>query len=106
VFALYRTSDGDVGAMRACGGVPADATIENVREAIAGDDECDAEEPEGVKMPKVDPHTVTVPGTARGWEATASELGTKELSELLQPAIRYAMEGYPVSEVIAAQWEH
>ncbi|MFT4964422.1 MAG: gamma-glutamyltranspeptidase/glutathione hydrolase, partial [Halobacteriales archaeon] len=35
VFSLYHTADGEVGAMRACGGAPADATLENVREAVA-----------------------------------------------------------------------
>ncbi len=106
VFALYRTADGDVGSMRACGGAPKDATIETVREAVAADEGDDVTEPEAVEMPTVGPQTVTVPGTARGWEATAAELGTMSLDTLLQPAIRYAMEGYPVSEVVAAQWDH
>jgi gamma-glutamyltranspeptidase/glutathione hydrolase len=57
-------------------------------------------------MPDVGPHTVTVPGTARGWEATVEELGRLTLADVLDPAIRYATEGYPVTEVIASQWEH
>ena len=106
VFALYRTADGEVGAMRACGGAPADASIENVRRAIADDPESDAEEPEDAAMPRHGPHAVTVPGTARGWEATAERFGRKSLGELLQPAIQYATEGYPVSELIAGAWSH
>ncbi|MFB6157466.1 MAG: gamma-glutamyltransferase family protein [Haloferacaceae archaeon] len=94
VFACYRTADGDVGAMRSCGGAPAGATRERVREA-AGDG-----------MPSRGPHTVTVPGTARGWELTAAEFGRLDLAALLEPAVRYATEGYPVSEVVAAGWEH
>src|SRR6056297_803151 len=39
VFALYRTADGEVGAMRACGGAPADATLERVRGALEADDD-------------------------------------------------------------------
>ncbi len=105
VFALYKTSDGDVVAMRACGGAPADATIQNVRQAVVTDDEYEVDQLEAVKMPKVGPHTVTVPGTARGSESTAAELGTESLSNLLQPAIRYATEGYPVSEVVSTQWK-
>ena len=46
VFALYRTADGDVGAMRACGGAPADATIENVRTALSETDDTSAYYPE------------------------------------------------------------
>ncbi|MDS0300860.1 gamma-glutamyltransferase [Halogeometricum sp. S1BR25-6] len=102
VFALYRTADGDVGAMRSCGGAPSGATRERVREAVADEGEA----PEEAEMPMRGPHTVTVPGTARGWEATTRELGRLSLGENLRPAIRYATEGYPVTEVVAAQWKH
>jgi gamma-glutamyltranspeptidase/glutathione hydrolase len=102
VFALYRTTDGEVGAMRACGGAPGNATRERVREAVtdAGED------PDAATMPQLGPHTVTVPGTARGWEATVEELGTMSLADVLAPAIHYATEGYPVSPVIADSWSH
>ncbi|WP_336035029.1 gamma-glutamyltransferase [Halobacterium yunchengense] len=103
VFALYRTADGDVGAMRACGPAPENTTLERVRAAVADDR---GVAPEDAEMPETGPHTVTVPGTARGWEATADRFGEKGLAALLQPAIRYATEGFPVSEVVAAQWEH
>ena len=106
VFALYRTADGEVGAMRSCGHAPAKATIDNVRQAVADDPETDADDPSEATMPDTGPHTVTVPGTARGWEVTAERFGEKSLSELLQPAIRYATEGYPVSELIAGAWSH
>ncbi len=99
VFACYRTADGDVGAMRACGHAPAGATRERVRRAVA-------EDPDEAEMPDRGPHTVTVPGTARGWEATVQRLGRLSLADALQPAIRYATEGYPVTEVVAAQWRH
>lgn len=98
VFALYRTADGETGAMRSCGGAPAAATIDTVREAIASDGE--------ISMPSTGAHTVTVPGTARGWEATIDRFGRRSLTRVLQPAIEYAREGYPVTEVVAAQWKH
>ena len=103
VFALYRTADGEVGAMRACGGAPADATIENVRAAVA---EEEGVAPEDAEMPDTGAHAVTVPGTARGWEATSEEFGELTLADALGPAIRYATEGYPVSEIIADAWTH
>jgi gamma-glutamyltranspeptidase/glutathione hydrolase len=103
VFALYRTADGEVGAMRACGGAPADATLENVRAAVA---EEEGIAPEVAEMPDTGAHAVTVPGTARGWEATSEEFGELTLADALGPAIRYATEGYPVSEVIADAWTH
>lgn len=101
VFALYRTAEGEVGAMRSCGGAPAHATIESVREAIA---EQDGEELDEIEMPAQGAHTVTVPGTARGWERTIENLGQLTLEEVLSPAIKYAIEGYPVTEVIASHW--
>ncbi|MFC7228853.1 gamma-glutamyltransferase [Salinirubellus salinus] len=102
VFALYRTADGEVGAMRACGGAPEGATREKVREAVADE----GEDPSEAEMPMLGPHTVTVPGTARGWEATVEELGTMSLAEVLGPAIHYATEGYPASPVIADAWSY
>ena len=119
VFALYRTADGEVGAMRSCGGAPADATIQNVREALAETDDETLESyyPESrgyavdgatsaddLEMPFLGPHAVTVPGTARGWEVTVAKLGRLSLSDALEPAIEYATEGYPVSPVIAHHW--
>ncbi|WP_266080185.1 gamma-glutamyltransferase [Haladaptatus caseinilyticus] len=117
VFALYRTADGEVGAMRSCGGAPADATIENVRSAIENHDDPsswypenrgyavdDSDDTDTLGMPFLGPHAVTVPGTARGWEATVEQLGTLSLGDTLQPAIDYAIGGYPVSEVIASHW--
>lgn len=116
VFALYRTADGEVGAMCACGGAPAEATIENVRASIHEHNDASDWYPENrgyavddgnadAGMPFLGPHTVTVPGTARGWEATVERYGRCSLNAVLQPAIQYAMEGYPVSEVIAHHWQ-
>jgi gamma-glutamyltranspeptidase/glutathione hydrolase len=100
VFALYRTADGEVGAMRSCGAAPAGATRERVREAVATEDE----DPSEAEMPFLGPHTVTVPGTARGWEATIDEFGEGTLGDALAPAIRYALDGYPASPVVADAW--
>ena len=105
VFAAYRTADGEVGAMRASGGAPQDATLETVRERVAAGAD-DAVSPASVSMPTHGPHTVTVPGTARGWEATVDTLGRRSLADALAPAIRYATDGYPVTEVVSAQWQH
>ena len=100
VFALYRTADGEVGGLRSCGGAPGEATIERVSESIA-----DQEDSADAEMPFTGPHTVTVPGTARGWEATIEKLGAMTLADALEPAIAYAIEGFPVSPVIARHWK-
>ncbi|WP_458209447.1 gamma-glutamyltransferase family protein [Haladaptatus sp. NG-SE-30] len=117
VFALYRTAAGEVGAMRSCGGAPSEATIENVRSSVENRDDPsdwypanrgyavdDGDDAADLGMPFLGPHAVTVPGTARGWEATVQQLGHLSLGDVLQPAIEYAIDGYPVSEVIASHW--
>ncbi|WP_336328349.1 gamma-glutamyltransferase family protein [Halovenus sp. HT40] len=109
VFACYRTADGEVGGMRACGHAPEGATREKVRAAVDEDAETvygTDRTREGVTMPDQGPHTVTVPGTARGWEATVRKHGRFGLGDVLQPAIEYATAGYPVTEVVSAQWQH
>jgi gamma-glutamyltranspeptidase/glutathione hydrolase len=56
------------------------------------------------EMPRTGIHTVTVPGAVAGWESLRARLGTQPFATLLAPAIRYADEGFPVSDVIAAHW--
>ena len=80
VFMLYRDADGEVGAMRACGPAPEGATRERVREAVADERGVD---PAEATMPETGPHAVTVPGTARGWEATVREFGRRSLADVL-----------------------
>ncbi|MEF8973621.1 MAG: gamma-glutamyltransferase family protein [Haloarcula sp.] len=101
-FALFRTADGAVGAMRACGGAPADATIESVRERVADRTGC---APGDAEMPERGPLSVTVPGAPRGWEATVERFGQLSLEAVLSDAIHYATEGFPVTEVIASAWD-
>ena len=56
------------------------------------------------RMPEIGVHPITVPGAVHGWETLINACGTMPLSEVLKPAIRYAEEGFPVSDVIAFQW--
>eukprot|EP00039_Didymoeca_costata_P010641 m.143992 g.143992 ORF g.143992 m.143992 type:complete len:670 (-) comp14907_c0_seq4:98-2107(-) len=50
------------------------------------------------------PLPVTVPGAVKGWCDLHSKFGVLPLSDILTPAIKYAREGFPVSEVIQSQW--
>jgi len=56
-------------------------------------------------MPERGPFTVTVPGSLRGWQMALQRYGSMDLRALLEPAIQYAQEGFPVSELIAGQWQ-
>ena len=58
----------------------------------------------GSGMPGYGILTVTVPGTAWGWDEVLRRFGTMTLKETLQPAIDYAETGFPISERIAADW--
>jgi gamma-glutamyltranspeptidase/glutathione hydrolase len=48
--------------------------------------------------------SVTVPGALAGWELLLRTHGRRTLAQVLQPAISYARDGFPVTPIIAAQW--
>ena len=48
---------------------------------------------------------VSVPGVVDGWHELLAKHGTIGLETALQPAIRYARDGFAVSEIIAHQWK-
>jgi len=50
-------------------------------------------------------HAVTVPGAINAWETLLAAHGRKGLDELLQPAIRMAAEGWPVSPKVSWDWQ-
>lgn len=56
------------------------------------------------EMPSSSAHTVTVPGTVAGWHDLLTRHGRLSLHDVLQPAIRIAEEGYPVTELVSALW--
>ena len=55
-------------------------------------------------MPSNGIHSVTVPGAVDGWDKLLRRLGRKKLSDVLAPAIRYAEEGFPVTEIFSSYW--
>ncbi|MEO6727265.1 MAG: gamma-glutamyltransferase [Blastocatellia bacterium] len=57
------------------------------------------------RIPQNGIHAVTVPGAVDGWAKLLERYGTMKLAEVLQPAIEYAERGYPVTDVIAEDWE-
>jgi gamma-glutamyltranspeptidase/glutathione hydrolase len=59
---------------------------------------------DATKIPPRGPLPVSVPGTVDGWFELHGKFGKLPMKELLQPAIRYAREGFPVTEVIAEGW--
>ncbi len=56
------------------------------------------------RMPGRGVWSVTVPGAVAGWDALRTKFGTLPFSTLLAPAIYYADNGFPVSEIISDNW--
>jgi len=48
---------------------------------------------------------VTVPGAVDAWAEALRRFGSLPLATVLQPAVEYARHGFPVSEIIAHQWD-
>src|SRR4051812_7075108 len=84
---------GKVVALNGSGRAPAAATIDwYEQQGIAAIDNTSA-------------HAVTVPGAISAWETLLRAHGRKDLHELLQPAIGYAAEGWPVHQKVAWDWK-
>jgi gamma-glutamyltranspeptidase / glutathione hydrolase len=57
------------------------------------------------RMPQRGVWSVTVPGAVAGWDALRTKFGTFGFDKLLAPAIYYAENGFPLSEIIAGNWQ-
>ena len=55
-------------------------------------------------MPGSGPLPVDVPGVVDGWHQLLTRFGTISMSAALQPAIKYARDGFPVQEIMADDW--
>lgn len=53
------------------------------------------------RLPMYGPATVSVPGCVRAWGMLLQRFGTRQLSDLLQPAIHYAEHGFPVTSLVS-----
>jgi gamma-glutamyltranspeptidase/glutathione hydrolase len=53
------------------------------------------------KIPSYGPLSLTVPGCVDGWYEMHDMFGKFSMRDILQPAITYAREGFPVTEIIA-----
>ena len=52
----------------------------------------------------MDPLSVDVPGVVEGWSRLLTRFGTISLSQAIAPAIELARDGFPVTELMAAEW--
>ena len=93
LFALvYDARTGAVHGLDSCGRSAGRATPEEfARRGLA-------------EMPVSGPLPVDVPGVVEGWHQLLDRFGTLTLSSALQPAIGYARDGFPVQQLMAAEW--
>ena len=93
-FCLYAPAgSGKVVTLNGSGRAPAAATI-------------DWYEQHGINaLENTSAHAVTVPGAIGAWETLLKAHGRKDLQELLQPAITFAADGWPVHQKVAWDWK-
>ncbi len=58
-----------------------------------------------VAIPTLGPLSISLPGCVAGWAALHARYGRMSFREILDPAIAYAENGFPVSELIAFHWK-
>ena len=99
---VYVAKDKKVYVLNASGTAPSGATLEHFKDLGYQADPRNWGPMSGMPMSGILP--VTVPGTVWGWEAVQKRFGKLTFKEVLEPAARYAEEGFAVSERIATDW--
>ena len=93
LFAIvWSVKEGKLVGLNASGRSPRALTLELLRQK------------ELERIPAYGPLPVTVPGCVDGWFELHGRLGKLPMQTILAPAIRYAQEGFPVTELIAHYW--
>jgi gamma-glutamyltranspeptidase/glutathione hydrolase len=94
LFAIvYDAASGTLHGINASGCSPAALTIDRLRAA-------------GItSMPQTGIDSVTVPGAVAGWSMLSDRFGRLSFGDVLSPAIHIAEQGFPVSEITAAEWQ-
>ncbi|HSD68595.1 MAG TPA: gamma-glutamyltransferase, partial [Woeseiaceae bacterium] len=94
LFAIVWDAEGrELAGLNASGRSPMSLSLAQLRQAV----------PDGI--PYLGPLTVSVPGAVDGWYELHARYGKLPMRTLLEPAIRYAREGFPVTEFIASLWQ-
>jgi gamma-glutamyltranspeptidase/glutathione hydrolase len=94
LFVIYREAEsGKLFGLNASGWAPKSLTLDLLRQ-------------KGLQtMPQEGILSVTVPGCVDGWEKLHKRFGRLPWKDLFQPAIYYAADGFPVTELIQEQWQ-
>lgn len=94
LFAMYwEAKTGKLTGINASGWAPKGLTIELLKSKGF------------TTMPQDGIYSVTVPGCVEGWDKLHERFGKLKWADVLQPAIYYAENGFPVTEIIAEHWK-
>ncbi len=85
----------EVHGLNASGRSPQGLSYDELREQLGDRDQ----------IPYLGAFPVSVPGTVSGWGKLHERFGTLDLETILAPTIKYAREGFPLSQVIAYYWQ-
>ncbi len=90
----YRAADQRIYGVNGSGRCPGRLTLEALRQrGIEG-------------VPSKGWGSITVPGAIDAFAGVLERHGRLSFAEIVEPALMYACDGFPVSEVIAQQWQH
>ena len=94
LFAIvYDAASGQLHGINGSGCAPATLTIDSLRA-------------QGITvMPQTGIHSVTIPGAVAAWSRIHERFGKLRFADVMAPAIGVAEQGFPVSEITAAEWE-
>ncbi len=97
LFAIVYQAEGKrLWGLNASGRSPKSLALSKLRELVAAAGE--------TKIPAHGALPISVPGCVDGWFELHGKFGKLAMKDLLAPAIRYAKEGFPLTEVIAMSW--
>lgn len=92
---VWSEQDGKLFGYNGAGRAPGNVSLDTVRQLSAP----------ASFIPSTGPVGVTVPGAPMGWCDLHERFGKLNFSRLFDRAIEYAQNGFPVSDVIAHEWQ-
>lgn len=99
----YDNSSREVSCVNGSGASPGALTWELVQNNFPGNGNGKSIDPSRFRESAL---AVTVPGCAQGWQDVYDKYGSKKLTllQILEPAIQFAEEGFPVAPITSYHW--
>ena len=95
LFAIvWDQASGQLHGLNASGRAPLGQSLDDLMERLDGAD----------GIPLHGPLAVSVPGAVDGWFTLHERFGVLPMQDVLGPAIRYAREGTPITQVVGFSW--